>query len=227
MLLNLFSWLSPYPRSNKVNDEISSKPKVPVNNTVKPAQNKAKQMLNTTSNSTHLAKGNPWLAVFIALLITSYLLFLLFSWISQETIFQLKMFNLNLSFAENWLPKIINQATDTRFVSAKLLTFYLSYPLVFILVYLVYQWVVTSLHWLGCYSAKLKYVTPEIRLKGVAFTAEIAPVFGLMSSLWALMNKGGGDSEYVRWVMCGPSFLGMAAYAMALVYLHWVPKGRG
>ncbi|WP_435276286.1 hypothetical protein ACMAZF_04570 [Psychrobium sp. nBUS_13] len=248
MLLSLFSWLSPYagrarsnapPNTNTQPAGAVASPTISV--PVKPGaparaiisssatgenMNTVSNQIKTassTSNETKTIKGNPWLAIIIALIATAYLLLLLFAWVAQESVFKNGMFSMPYPEIYQIFPSIIEQPNNGRFVTAKLLTFYLSYPLVVILTYLVYQYLVTALHWFGCYCAKLKYITPNHRLYGVAFVAEIAPVFGLMSSLWALMNKG-GDAEYVRWVMCRPSFLGMACYAMALIYLHWAPQ---
>lgn len=246
MILSLFAWLNPQSgsklknyQSNKSNSAqesgvSSGAPKlevgsnkivgVPMNLSGKSSTYQGKQSTNVVNiaSSNRVSKGNPWLAIIIAMALTAYLLFVLFSWVSQEPIFVKEMFSLKFGLEHDLVPRFLEAKSDGRYVTAKLLTFYLSYPLVIILSFLIYQWLVTSLHRFGSYCAKVQYVTPEFRLRGVAFAADIAPVFGIMSSLWALMNKG-GDDEYVRWVMCGPSFLGMTAYAMATIYLHWMP----
>lgn len=249
MILTLFAWLNPQTgnklRNNQSNQSAFSKgignssagPKpevggnknlgVPMRLFGKESPLQGKQSINVANitSSSRANKGNPWLAIIIAFALTAYLLFALFSWVSQEHIFQKEMFSLQFGIEHELVPRFLKAKSDGRYVTAKLLTFYLSYPLVIILSYLIYQWLVTSLHRFGGYCAKVNYVTPEFRLRGVAFAADIAPVFGIMSSLWALMNKG-GDDEYVRWVMCGPSFLGMTAYAMATIYLHWMPASE-
>jgi hypothetical protein len=249
MILSLFAWLNPHKgsvlRNNQSNKSSTSKelgvssggpkPEIGRNKSVgvamsffgkeSPLQGKQSITVANADSSSRVSKGNPWLAIIIALSLTAYLVFALFSWVSQEHIFQREMFSLQFGIEHEMLPRFIELKSDGRYVTAKLLTFYLSYPLVIILSYLIYQWLVTSLHRFGSYCAKVNYVTPEFRLRGVAFAADIAPVFGIMSSLWALMNKG-GDDEYVRWVMCGPSFLGMTAYAMATIYLHLMPAAE-
>ena len=167
-----------------------------------------------------------WLAYCIAIAAVSYGYLVLLSWVSYEKAFYQTMFKLPVSELSAILPSTIAQSSPTRFVVAKLLSFYFSYPTVMIAGYLVYAYIVSSVHWFGSIAAKKTYQVPNNRMKNVAFFADIAPVFGVMSSFWALMNKGSESPEYIRWIMCGPSFLGMLCLAAALLFVHFFPHSK-
>ncbi|MFY8325413.1 hypothetical protein [Pseudoalteromonas sp. ZZD1] len=197
-----------------------NKQQSPTGHTMKPTS-----FNNQTKHSPSLSFA--WLAYAVALITVGYGYLVLFSWVSYESAFYNEMFKLPVSQLSPFLPSEIQQSSASRFVVAKLLSFYFSYPTVLIAGYLVYAYIVSGIHWFGSIAAKAPYHVPNKRMQNTAFFADIAPVFGVMSSFWALMNKGSESSEYIRWVMCGPSFLGMLCLAAALIFVHFFPHSEG
>jgi hypothetical protein len=169
-------------------------------------------------------KGRIWPAYLIALLLTLMLVLILFAWLSQEAVFAEQLFLLQLPWQPHWAGPWFTDPRPARQVFAKLLTFGLSWPLLLMIITLHYFYWITALHWFGSWCADLSYVTPAARLRHIAYMADVAPLFGLMSSLYAFVQKGSEAQDYIRWLMAGPSLMGMATMALAITFLHLMPQ---
>jgi hypothetical protein len=224
--LNPIAWLAPRKASsgvsessNKSNDTWQS------SNNVEPAT----QTIRVNKSAANNTVGIGGLAPVLVLMLMIYGLAMLFIWVAEEPVFY-HYYHVDLDdfhWLIDYLPRGISDFNpDMRYVMAKISTLVFSYPLLIMVVYLVYQILLTTLYVAGCSVNRNVYAMPISKIQRVQLITQIAPACGILSSMWALMNKGDSLSQQTIYIMAGPSFLGVLCFIFALVYLNWVNESK-
>jgi len=183
---------------------------------------------NEQDDASAIGAGSPWLAYLLSFLAVLYIALLVLVWVGQEKVFQKEYGKVPKALMSQTvseiLPDIIYQKKPSRFIVAKILCIYYSYPLIIMVVYLLYIYCLTALHWLGCICNRVQYLLPKSRLSTIVFVTELAPSFGILSSCWGLMSRGSTTAQYSKFVTLGPTYIGIFCLLLGLIYLNIVPK---
>lgn len=183
---------------------------------------------NENNDTLSIGAGSPWLAYLLTFLAVFYITFIVFIWVGQEEVFQEEYGKVPSMFISKMvskiIPDIVYQKSTSRFIVAKILCLYFSFPLVFMIEYLSFMYLLTVLHWFGCFCNRSQYLLPKSRLSTIVFITELAPSLGILSSCWGLMSRDSTTEQYSKFVTLGPTFVGIICLILGLIYLNIVPK---